>query len=155
MATRTIATGSSRLSPRLISHGPPWFRRTMTNRPLAQTDSHMGGNPARAERSFRCSTTDLSEKFEKISDRAKAATDELKAAGDTTRDQLETEVAGARDKATAAADQLKTKGRRRPRWRVVAVAGNPQQLALPTLPNHGNASKKKKPQTRSTRAKRR
>ena len=53
--------------------------------------------------------TDLSEKFEKISDRAKAATDELKAAGDTTRDQLETEVGGARDKATAAADQLKTK----------------------------------------------
>ena len=53
--------------------------------------------------------TDLSEKFEKISDRARAATDELKAAGDTTRDQLETEVAGARDKATAAADQLKTK----------------------------------------------
>ena len=53
--------------------------------------------------------TDLSEEFEKISDKVKAATDELKAAGDTTRDQLETNVAGARDKATAAADQLKTK----------------------------------------------
>jgi hypothetical protein len=75
--------------------------------------------------------TDLSEKFEKISDRAKAATDELKAAGDTTRDQLETEVAGARDKATAAADRFENQGRRRPRWRVVAVAGNPRQLALP------------------------
>jgi hypothetical protein len=53
--------------------------------------------------------TDLSAKFEKISDRAEAATDELKAAGDTTRDKLETDVAGARDTATAAAAQLKTK----------------------------------------------
>jgi hypothetical protein len=53
--------------------------------------------------------TDLNGNFEKISDRAKAASEELKAAGDTTRDKLETEVAGARDKATAAADQLKTK----------------------------------------------
>jgi hypothetical protein len=52
---------------------------------------------------------DLSAKFEKISDRAKAATDDLKAAGDNTRDKLETDVVGARDKATAAADQLKTK----------------------------------------------
>jgi hypothetical protein len=53
--------------------------------------------------------TDLSAKFEKISDRAKAATDELKAAGHTTRDELKTDADGARDKATAAADQLKTK----------------------------------------------
>ena len=53
--------------------------------------------------------TDLSAKFEQISDRAKAATDELKAAGYTTGDELKTDVAGARDKATAAADQLKTK----------------------------------------------
>jgi hypothetical protein len=53
--------------------------------------------------------TDLSAKFEQISDRAKAATDELKAAGHTTRDELKTDVAGGRDKATAAADQLKTK----------------------------------------------
>ncbi len=53
--------------------------------------------------------TDLSAKFEKISDRAKAATDELKAAGDSTRDELETDAAKARDRATAAADQLKAK----------------------------------------------
>jgi hypothetical protein len=53
--------------------------------------------------------TDLSAKFEKISDRAKAATDELKAAGHSTRDELKTDADGARDKATAAADQLKTK----------------------------------------------
>jgi len=52
---------------------------------------------------------DLSAKFEKISDRAKVATDDLKAAGDNTRDKLEADVVGARDKATAAADQLKTK----------------------------------------------
>ena len=53
--------------------------------------------------------TDLSEEFEKISDKAKAATDELKAAGHSTRDGLKTAADGARDKATAAADQLKTK----------------------------------------------
>jgi len=52
---------------------------------------------------------DLSAKFEQISDRAKAATDELRAAGDSTRDELETDVARVRDRATAAADQLKTK----------------------------------------------
>ena len=53
--------------------------------------------------------TDLSAKFEKISDRAKAATDGLKAAGHTTRDELKTEADEARAKATAAAAQLKTK----------------------------------------------
>jgi hypothetical protein len=40
---------------------------------------------------------DLSVKFEQISNRAKAATDDLKAAGDTTRDELETDVARARN----------------------------------------------------------
>jgi hypothetical protein len=53
--------------------------------------------------------TDLSAKFEQISDRAKAATDELKAAGASTRDELEADAAKARDRATAAADQLKAK----------------------------------------------
>jgi len=52
---------------------------------------------------------DLTAQFEKISDKAKAATYELKAAGRETRDQLETEVASARDRATAATDQLKRK----------------------------------------------
>src|ERR1700761_6676059 len=53
--------------------------------------------------------TDLSAKFEQISDRAKAATDELKAAGASTRNELEADAAKARDRATAAADQLKAK----------------------------------------------
>jgi hypothetical protein len=53
--------------------------------------------------------TDLRARFEQISDRAKAATDELRAASDSTRDELETYGVRARDKATAAADQLKTK----------------------------------------------
>src|ERR1700742_4287489 len=53
---------------------------------------------------------DLSAKFEKISDRAKAAADELKVAGHTSRDELKTDVGRARDNASAAADQLKTKG---------------------------------------------
>jgi hypothetical protein len=53
--------------------------------------------------------TDLTTQFEKISDKAKAATYELKAAGHETRDQLETDVASARDRARAATDQLKRK----------------------------------------------
>lgn len=53
--------------------------------------------------------TDLRANFEKISDKAKAATDELKAAGHRTRDQLETDIARARDRATAAVDKVKAK----------------------------------------------
>jgi hypothetical protein len=53
--------------------------------------------------------TDLSAQFEKISDKAKAATYELKAAAHETRDQLETDVASARDRASATTDQLKRK----------------------------------------------
>jgi hypothetical protein len=53
--------------------------------------------------------TDLSRQFEKISDKAKAATGELRAAGQQTRDQLAAEAAIARDKATAAADQFRAK----------------------------------------------
>ena len=53
--------------------------------------------------------TDLSARFEKISDSAKTATDKVKAAGQRSKEQLETDVASARDKATAAADQFKDK----------------------------------------------
>jgi hypothetical protein len=53
--------------------------------------------------------TDLSAQFEKISDKAKAATYQLKAAAHETRDQLETDVTSARDRLSAATDQLKRK----------------------------------------------
>ena len=52
---------------------------------------------------------DLSTQFEKISDKAKAAADKLKAANERTRDQLESDVASARESADAAADRLKAK----------------------------------------------
>src|SRR5215510_11351958 len=52
---------------------------------------------------------DLSTQFEKISDKAKAAADKLKAANGRTRDQLESDVADARQSAEAAADGLKAK----------------------------------------------
>jgi len=52
---------------------------------------------------------DVNAHFEKISDKAKTGTDHLKAAGQKTRVQLESEVKSARDKATAKADQLKDK----------------------------------------------
>ncbi len=49
---------------------------------------------------------DLSVQFEKISDTAKTASDKLKSANLRTRDQLETDVVRARDKATAAEHQF-------------------------------------------------
>jgi hypothetical protein len=52
---------------------------------------------------------DVRANFEKISDKAKAASDELKDAGHRSRDQLETDVAKARDRATAAADKVEAK----------------------------------------------
>jgi hypothetical protein len=53
--------------------------------------------------------TDLGTEFEKISDKAKTATDKLKAANLRNKDQLETDVARARDKAAATAGQFKHK----------------------------------------------
>jgi hypothetical protein len=54
-------------------------------------------------------TSDLSSQFEKISDRARAAADNLKGAEHRTRDRLESEADAARDRATAAADRLRDK----------------------------------------------
>ena len=51
--------------------------------------------------------SDLSTEFEKISDKAKTATNNLRAANQHTRDQLAADAARARDKATAAANHLK------------------------------------------------
>jgi hypothetical protein len=59
---------------------------------------------------FLMADTDLSTKFEKISDKAKTALDQLRAASQRTRDQLAAEAASARDQATAAANQFKHKG---------------------------------------------
>jgi hypothetical protein len=53
------------------------------------------------------SNTDLSTEFEKISDKAKTATQNLRAAGQRTKDQLAGDVANTREKATATANHLK------------------------------------------------
>jgi hypothetical protein len=55
--------------------------------------------------------TDLSAQFEKLSDKAKKVAEELSAAGAQTRDQLGSDVAIARDKAAASADQFKERAR--------------------------------------------
>jgi len=55
------------------------------------------------------SDADLKARFEKISDKAKTATDKVEAAGERTRDHLESDVAAARAKAAAAADRMKDK----------------------------------------------
>jgi hypothetical protein len=55
------------------------------------------------------SDTDLKAQFGRISDTAKAATDKVKAAGERTRDQLEVDVAAARDKIAAAAHRMNRK----------------------------------------------
>jgi hypothetical protein len=55
------------------------------------------------------SDVDLKAQFEKISDTAKTATNKVEAAGERTREQLEADVAAARDRAVAAADRMKGK----------------------------------------------
>ena len=50
---------------------------------------------------------DLEARFDQLSERARAAADQLKAAGQTTKDQFEAELASARNTATLAAQQLK------------------------------------------------
>jgi hypothetical protein len=55
--------------------------------------------------------TDLSGPFEKLSDKAKKAAAELSAAGAKTRDQLESDVTIARDRAAASAEQFKERAR--------------------------------------------
>jgi hypothetical protein len=58
---------------------------------------------------FLMANTDPSTQFEKISDHAKVATQHLRAAGQRTKDQLAADTASARERATAAANQLKEK----------------------------------------------
>ena len=53
--------------------------------------------------------TDLSQQFDKVSDRAKAAADTVKAANAHAREQLDADVAAAREKANQANDQMKAK----------------------------------------------
>ena len=52
---------------------------------------------------------DLSTQFDKISDKAKIASDKLKAANNSTKERLESDVISARDRASAAADRLNDK----------------------------------------------
>jgi hypothetical protein len=58
---------------------------------------------------FLMADTDLSQQFEKVSDRAKAAADKVKAANAHARDQLQADAAAAREKATEANDEMKAK----------------------------------------------
>ncbi len=50
---------------------------------------------------------DLSAQFEKLSDKAKQVAGEVSAAGSKTKDQLESDVTIARDRAAASAEQFK------------------------------------------------
>lgn len=58
---------------------------------------------------FAMSDLDLSAQFQTISDQARLATEKIKAANHQASDQLQADVAGARDKAGAAADHLNDK----------------------------------------------
>ena len=55
------------------------------------------------------SDTDLKAQFGKISDTARTATGRVEAAGERTREQLEADVAAARDRIAAAADRMSGK----------------------------------------------
>jgi len=55
------------------------------------------------------SNADLKAQFGKISDTARTATGKVEAAGERTREQLEVDVAAARDRVAAAADRMNAK----------------------------------------------
>jgi hypothetical protein len=82
---------------------------TMTARLSAATIGRGAESPPTPRKETLMTQADVSTRFEKISDNAKAATNHLKAAGQKTKDQLESEIASARDRATAKADQIKGK----------------------------------------------
>ena len=105
-------------------------RPTMTACPRAPTIDTAGGPPAGRQKELPMADSDLGAQFEKVSDKAKAATDKLKDATSRTRDQLQSDVAGARDKAVAAADQFKDKAdaaqaRASSQWQEIVTSGRP------------------------------
>ncbi len=53
---------------------------------------------------------DLSTQFDKISDKAKTASDKLKAANNKTKEQLESDVTDARDRASAGGGSTQRQG---------------------------------------------
>lgn len=92
---------------------------------------------------------DLSARFEKIFDKTKIVTDKLKAARQGTNEQLEIDAAKAREKASAAADQFKTRKaphrvRHRRSGRRSAAGGRPM------APTSGHAWTKRHTSSRKT-----
>jgi hypothetical protein len=127
-AISTVAVTNSR---RLIVSSP-----TMTRSRWCTTIEVAGGPPDRhgsrkevrtrrpRPKGFSMADSKFSAQFEKISDKAKVATDKLQTAAEGTREQLEADAANARDQATAAAEKFKdkaaaVKGRGSSQWREV------------------------------------
>src|SRR5882762_44308 len=67
------------------------------------------GQPAPTDKEHLMADSKLSAEFDKISDKAKAGSDALRAANERTREQLADDVDNARDRAAAAADHAKDK----------------------------------------------
>jgi hypothetical protein len=69
----------------------------------------VGGNAAFGDKGASMADDDLSAQFERISDKARAAADTLRAASVRSKDQLEKDVASAQERAVATTDHLKAK----------------------------------------------
>jgi hypothetical protein len=93
----SVACGSSRLMVRALITGMMGSSVPATIKVGCRISDNATG----------CST--LSQQFEKVSDRAKAAADTVKAANEHASDQLEADATAAREKATEANDQIKAK----------------------------------------------
>src|ERR1700730_5620925 len=86
---------------------PTVLRRTMTVTSSGPHDSCRCGEPAPTDKEHLMADSKLSAEFDRISDKAKAGGDALRAANERTREQLAHDVDNARDRAAAAADHVK------------------------------------------------
>ena len=112
-----------------------------------RVSSTRGKEPTMLNKGDFMSDTDLKAQFGKISDTARTATGKVEAAGERTREQLEADVAAARDRIAAAADRMSGKmprgTTRHPSGRRFVTSGTP------TSRRFGRAPTRRR--TRSTR----
>jgi len=72
-------------------------------------DASRADSPTQTDKGAFMSNANLKAQFGKISDTARTATGKVEAAGERTREQLEVDVAAARDRVAAAADRMNGK----------------------------------------------
>ena len=110
---RSAATSCKGLATQVVAptnfHPNMVYGQTIDGRPPGSDDRPVAESPPELTERVPMGDTDLSARFEKVSDKAKKAAEELHAAGEMTKDQLQADVTIARDKAAASADKFKEK----------------------------------------------